>query len=501
METCATHGLRYDPNLHSGCTLCRRLEAVPTALAALQAEEQRPRWNNRVYAVVGVLGLGALLYWVWHGAVSGGANMGHGWGGVCARRCAANTESYSQQCGTSDSTSPCYTTAAGMLNDCLRGCTGPKLGEGELSLVYSTGDAPEWSQLVGPLTSAMKDVGSCRKGTFAARLSVMPNGKITRVGAGSPDGAAAECIEIQFLQSDVTLPKGEYMLAVRGQAAPPLERLPHTPEPKAAAGAEKPKAIDYLAQANKLAAEEASGKRKPAVSAAPGEVTLVPLPPAIWKPRDVSMEGLVSEVQSGRGHPVAMILYDVDCDSCDVLLDGLRDVVAQLRTLVEFRFYAVMSFEGQRRFGEYASKYEGMFEPERLLVLDQEYEQFPTKLRKLGIYDYKGVPAFALFNARGSIVLQGADEQHMSQLNAALQRLAYEPNMAALPSLPPPPPDRDDDTRRYYAKRQRQIGQVEHYEPVHAAHYPEPPELPGREPAAEPEPEPPPDDGEAQPEQ
>jgi hypothetical protein len=499
METCATHGLRYDPNLHSGCTLCRRLENVSTQLAAAVAEEERPRWNNRVYGVVGVIVCGALLYWIWNGAVSGGTNMGAGWGSVCARRCAAHAESYSQQCGTRDSTSPCYSTTAGMLNDCLRGCGGPKLGQGELSLVYSTGDAPEWSQLVGPLTGAMKDVGSCRMGLFAARLSVMPNGKITRVGAGTPDTAAAECIELQFLQADITLPKGEYTLAVRGLPAPPPERTPNTltPSKRDEPVAEKPKAIDYLAQVNKLAAQGGAVNAADA-PAAPSDITPVPPLPAEWKPRVLPVYDVASEVRSGRGHPVAVIEYDAQCGPCGSVLDGLRSTVAQVRDRVQFRFYAVMLDSEQEQFVRYARDYQGVFEPVRISSPRPKAGLITAQMASLGVHSYHVVPSFALFNAAGTVVLQGADRMYLPELQAAILRLAREPNMGPLPDLAPPPDDFGDE----------QLGVADHDwhrlervgEGGDVVHYPEPPELPGREPAAEPEPEPQPDDGYGQPE-
>ncbi|HMJ09866.1 MAG TPA: hypothetical protein VK524_00600, partial [Polyangiaceae bacterium] len=449
METCATHGLRYNPELHDGCPLCRRLATGPTAVGAAVQPHVRPRWNNQVIAAAGIIMFGALLYSVWSSPLlSGGASMGSGWDNSCARRCASQVERCAASCGTRAVTSPCYTTCAGVLNDCLPKCGDVIIAPGKISLVYSSGNAPPWLELAQPLSRAMVEASKCGRRTFSARLSVLPDGKIARAGAGTPDSAAAECIELQFLQADIQLPKGEYSLAVRGVPSPQQPRRSKAreaaPLPEQAA---KPKAIDYLAQLDKLGARNATVAPQPAqptdptAAAAPNDTTAItPVPPLSpsWKPRVLPVDKVAAEIAGGRGHLVAVIEYDAGCAPCMSFLDELSMTAVQLGDLVEFHFYALMLDSDHDDFVQFARLYKGMFEPVRITSPHPELPLFSEQLAQLGVRRYKVAPQFTLFNAAGRPVLHGADLAHVDAVQKALARLAREPYMTPLSDLPPP---------------------------------------------------------------
>ena len=253
VETCATHGLRYDPALHDGCVLCRRLTEATAAPAELPEAAEGSRATR--FAGLGAVAIvgGVLLWWLFGSPA--GVNMSAAWSGRCPEACAGAAESCNAMCTDRGVISPCRDQCMGTFNDCLTGCSdAPPLPPGRLSFVYSVGTAPEWSEVEPALMQAMIDSSGCEpgRGPFAARLDVNPNGRLARASVAAPFRPTGECIQTVWLGRSPQLQAGEaYSLVVRGLPAPPPPAPPAARSAKPAPSAAAPAAAaaeDYLAQ-------------------------------------------------------------------------------------------------------------------------------------------------------------------------------------------------------------------------------------------------------------
>jgi hypothetical protein len=150
METCATHGLRYDPAIHDGCVLCRGAAGgervgVPTPRRAART----------VFIALAICGVGAGT-WV----ASRALDVTHVSSSACAKSCARESESCFAGCRGQAGES-CSASCIAPTHDCLARCEELNVTQlGEFRLAYSAGrNAPDWASLKGPPIAAPRGRG------------------------------------------------------------------------------------------------------------------------------------------------------------------------------------------------------------------------------------------------------------------------------------------------------------------------------------------------------
>ncbi|HET8936994.1 MAG TPA: hypothetical protein VFN67_26305 [Polyangiales bacterium] len=216
LETCATHGLRYDAGQHDGCVLCRRLRE-PAAV------ETGPSFLPRVLLAAAVgIGALALLYWMRASSREGNVLAHVPPAAVScvdplvnrAQKCLADCGVGAFECG-----SDCMNT----LNDTLEGCTAlPKLSELGMQLLLGAGESPGWSLVRDKLRPPIEALAQCResRGTFTAFVEVRA-AQILRLEVGTHQRDVAECIVDKLKTFDAAqLGGGSYRFIVRAQPPP-----------------------------------------------------------------------------------------------------------------------------------------------------------------------------------------------------------------------------------------------------------------------------------------
>ena len=228
LETCATHGLRYDPSQQDGCVLCRRLVAEP---AQSDGPVRLPR-----FVLVSALGLGALALLYFVRTAQPSEVLAHV--PSAAASCVAPLVDTAQRClRRCGARSPqCLDNCMAQLNDTLDTCAAlPKLGRLGVQMLYGSGRGPGWALVRYKVQEPIEKLTACTesRGTFTARVAVR-EAQVSNVAVGTHQRDAAECIAEQLKQFDAKLlGGGTYEFIVRAQPPEGRPMAPPDPPPNA----------------------------------------------------------------------------------------------------------------------------------------------------------------------------------------------------------------------------------------------------------------------------
>jgi hypothetical protein len=425
IETCATHGLRFDASQSSGCVLCQRLNAPPPAAA--KASQQIWLWlGGLIVAAVVCAGLmfrsranrpaplpakqaetaqpahvepiqpkPAETIQPARGAL--GAALIN----PCTNTCSESSEACLAECKrASRDQDSCTGNCMSTLGVCFSSCSAHLTSTpGQPIQVYTRGGAPPWKTLEPALTAVVKTFAQCKPeavGESVFRIAVSAAMGLPTSAASSaalPD--AQSCVNARLMAAAYPRTGGNYVVAARVDARVPGQATPETSDTEATGpGALQAKPVQQ-------------------VGATPAREVWKPAPP-----RTLHVSGLASEVIRARGRRSVLVFYDSQCQWCSPFLNGLRPAIRAKRDYVNFLVYSLDLKESE--FLSYSRRYASDFNAVWISTPDPNKPYVAEQLSQLRLPQMRRLPYFALLDERGSVVVSGQNYYDLPQLQKAL---------------------------------------------------------------------------------